>query len=393
MKIFTPKANADINKNMKAAYYDYDNYQIQTGEISDYAICNKLGRGKYSEVFEGKYQPGKSHSSHKHSKEGRRHHSREGSKESLKKEDSKELQSKEQHSNDKQHSKEQNSNDKQHSKEQHSKEQHSKEQHSKEPQERVVIKVLKPVRNVKINREVLILRNLSHPHIISLKDVVYDTQSATYSLIFSYIQHKDFTELVEHSSLGSIKHYTRQILEALAYCHSMGIMHRDIKPHNMIVDSATKELKIIDWGLAEFYHENQEYSVHVASRYYKGPELLVDYPFYDYSLDIWSFGCVFAELLFKKTPFFHGLKNSSQLSEIAKVLGTNDLNAYLEKYEIVYDAPKECPEERISLASFLPEALMPIARDAVDLLESILVYDPSLRPTAAECLEHPFFAK
>lgn len=67
------------------------------------------------------------------------------------------------------------------------------------------------------------------------------------------------------------------ILQALDYCHSMGIMHRDVKPHNVMIDHENRKLRLIDWGLAEFYHPGQEYNVRVASRYFKGPELLVDY--------------------------------------------------------------------------------------------------------------------
>merc|ERR1712159_898597 len=87
-------------------------------------------------------------------------------------------------------------------------------------------------------------------------------------------------------------------------------------------------------GLAEFYHLNTPVNVRVASRYYKGPELLVDFQLYDYSLDVWSLGCMLAGMVFRKEPFFHGHDNYDQLVRIAKVLGTDGLFAYLDKYNI-----------------------------------------------------------
>ena len=88
------------------------------------------------------------------------------------------------------------------------------------------------------------------------------------------------------------------IKKALDFCHSRGIMHRDVKPQNIIVNPKKQVLKLIDWGLAEFYHMGQDYNVRVASRYFKGPELLVDYNYYDYSLDVWSTGAMFASMVF-----------------------------------------------------------------------------------------------
>jgi casein kinase II subunit alpha len=108
-----------------------------------------------------------------------------------------------------------------------------------------------------------------------------------------------------------------------------------------MIDHNRRELRLIDWGLAEFYHPGKEYNVRVASRYFKGmiicflrtnpiysrgasagPELLVDLRDYDYSLDLWSLGCMFAGMIFKKEPFFQGRDNYDQLVKIARVLGT-----------------------------------------------------------------------
>lgn len=105
-----------------------------------------------------------------------------------------------------------------------------------------------------------------------------------------------------------------------------------------MIDHERRQLRLIDWGLAEFYHPNTEYNVRVASRYFKGPELLVDFQEYDYSLDMWSLGCMFASMIFRKEPFFHGHDNYDQLVKITKVLGTDELYAYLEKYDIELDA-------------------------------------------------------
>lgn len=97
------------------------------------------------------------------------------------------------------------------------------------------------------------------------------------------------------------------------------------------------QLRLIDWGLAEFYHAGREYNVRVASRYFKGPELLLNYEEYDYSLDLWSVGCMVASLIFRREPFFHGHDNYDQLVKIAKVLGTDGLFAYIAKYNMKLD--------------------------------------------------------
>jgi casein kinase II subunit alpha len=106
---------------------------------------------------------------------------------------------------------------------------------------------------------------------------------------------------------------------------------------SVLIDHKQRKLRLIDWGLAEFYHPGRDYNVRVASRYFKGPELLVDFQSYDYSLDLWSLGCMTAGMIFRKEPFFKGHDNYDQLVKICKVMGTSDLYAYVEKYNVALD--------------------------------------------------------
>jgi casein kinase II subunit alpha len=172
-------------------------------------------------------------------------------------------------------------------------------------------------------------------------------------------------------------------------------MHRDVKPHNVMIDHDKQELRLIDWGLAEFYHPNTQYNVRVASRYFKGPELLVDFQEYDYSLDLWSLGCMFASMIFKKEPFFHGHDNYDQLVKIAKVLGTDELQTYLEKYEIELDSHYDGilgRYPRKQWAKFVTNENSKYANDeAIDFLDKLLKYDHQERLTAKEAMDHPYF--
>ena len=200
------------------------------------------------------------------------------------------------------------------------------------------------VKKNKIRREIKILQTLQHGvNIVDLIDVVRDPLTKTPAIITEFVDTSDtdFRKLYQSFNDFDIRYYMFEILKALDFCHSKGIMHRDVKPHNIMIDHANRKLRLIDWGLAEFYHPGQEYNVRVASRYFKGPELLVDLQTYDYSLDIWSLGCMFAGMIFKREPFFQGSDNYDQLIKIAKVLGTEELYAYLDKYRLTLDSHYE----------------------------------------------------
>lgn len=166
-----------------------------------------------------------------------------------------------------------------------------------------------------------------------------------------------------------------------------------------------------------------EYNVRVASRYFKGPELLVDFQEYDYSLDMWSLGAMFASMIFRKEPFFHGNSNSEQLVKIAKVLGTDELFEYLDKYDIELDPQYDEILSRFpkkSWHSFVnAENQRFVSSEAIDFLDKLLRYDHAVcfcrymfnsflfylslnlegqliylqdRLTAQEAMAHPYFA-
>jgi len=318
---YTAKEFTDVNIHKPREYWDYEAFNVKYGDQDNYEIVQKLGRGKYSEVFEGVNITNN---------------------------------------------------------------------------EKCVIKILKPVKKKKIKREIKILQNLcGGTNIVKLLDVTLDAQSKTPSLIFERVHNIDFKLLYPSLSDFDIRFYMYELLKALDYAHSNGIMHRDVKPQNVMIDHHQRKLRLIDWGLAEFYHPDQDYNVRVASRHYKGPELLVDMQDYDYALDMWSLGCLFAGLIFRKDPFFHGQDNADQLVKIAVVLGTENLYAYLRKYGLLLDATlqtavgKHPPKkwEKFVNANNKNVALP----DALDFVDKLLRYDPGERFTAREAMAHPYF--
>ncbi|MED6134415.1 Casein kinase II subunit alpha [Stylosanthes scabra] len=322
-RISKARVYTDVNVLRPKEYWDYESLNVQWGDQDEYEVVRKVGRGKYSEVFEGINV---------------------------------------------------NSN------------------------ERCIIKRLKPVKKKKIKREIKILQNLcGGPNIVKLLDIVRDQHSKTSSLIFEYVNSTDFKVLYPTLADYDIRYYMYELLKALDYGHSQGIMHRDVKPHNVMIDHELRKLHLIDWGLAEFYHPGKEYNVRVASRYFKGPELLVGLQDYDYSLDMWSLGCMFAGMIFSKEPFFYGHDNHDQLVKIAKVLGTDELNAYLDKYLLELDPQLDALVGRHSRKPWSKfvnaDNQHLVSPEAIDFLDKLLQYDQQDRLTAREAMAHPYFAQ
>jgi len=267
-----------------------------------------------------------------------------------------------------------------------------------EPVQDIIIKVLKPIKKRKQRREIFVLKVLKGgPNIVNVIDVVRDPISRTSSLIYESIGSLNFHEVSDRFSDFDRRFYFFQMLLALDYSNSKGIMHRDIKPHNVVIDPARRALRVIDWGLAEFYTPGEAYNVRVASRHHKAPELLINYNHYDYSLDMWSLGCMFAGVIFGKEPFFVGSDNIDQLVKIADVLGTDDLYEYCNNIGCVLDkslknhlgtrAKKNFDE----LYKDFPNIEDRLSDDTLEFLDAVLRYDHRTRTCPIEALFLPYF--
>jgi casein kinase II subunit alpha len=215
-----------------------------------------------------------------------------------------------------------------------------------------------------------------------------------------WCKNMDFRTLYEQPdfNLEAIKSYIYNILKGADYAHQRGIIHRDLKPGNVLFLPEKRTVKIVDWGLADFYEPGKRFNVRVASRYFKGPELLLNFHFYNYTLDVWSAGCMLAGMMFKKEPFFKGTDNDDQMIKIAKVIGTEEVKQYLEKFK---DQTKMTKEIRDNLLNFKKKPWSKFVTkenerlvcqtDGFDLLTKMLTIDHSTRITAKDALDHPFF--
>lgn len=263
-----------------------------------------------------------------------------------------------------------------------------------EDEDIVALKVMKPVRPSKYNREAKILMNLrGGDNIIELHEIVQNPHTYQFTFVFEFVQNTEYSEFIRTITPEEAKFYLYNVMKALNYAHSHGVMHRDVKPQNIMYDRKKKLLRLIDWGLADFYHPKTKYNIHVASIHFKAIELLVDYQYYDYSVDMWSFGVTMASIIFNKTPFFKGVSDYDMVSKIVSVLGSDSFDKYVSKYGIELppdlQVPKCYPKKWTSFINKKNEKLA--TTQAIDLISKCLRYDHTERITSEEALNHPYF--
>jgi len=235
-------------------------------------------------------------------------------------------------------------------------------------------------------REIKLLQELKHAHIIGLLDVFGHRSNV--SLVFDFMD-TDLEQIIKDEVVltpGHIKAYTMMTLEGLEYLHNLWILHRDLKPNNLLVNSSGI-LKLGDFGLAKcFASPTRVYTHQVVTRWYRSPELLFGARQYGTGVDIWAVGCIVAELLLR-TPFFPGESDLDQLAKIFQAMGSPSNEIWpgvtsLPDYVLFKVFPKT-PLRNIFTAA--PD-------DMIQLLSSLLTLNPLERCTCTEALQMPYFS-
>lgn len=236
-------------------------------------------------------------------------------------------------------------------------------------------------------REISILKDLKHPNIVDLKEVINTRGKLV--LVFEYLD-MDLRKFLDTQRKPMapmlIKSYTYQILAGLCYCHCQRIIHRDMKPQNLLLNRAGL-IKLADFGLARaFTIPLREYTHEVVTLWYRAPEILLGSSFYSIGVDIWSVGCIVAEM-FTGHVLFQGDSEVDQIYSIFEILGTPTEEVWPEVTQLPEYKPSFTKWPRRDLTEVIPTA-DPLA---LDLIEKMLIYDPAHRISAKAALDHPYF--
>ncbi|KAL7648527.1 UNVERIFIED_CONTAM: hypothetical protein RMT77_000433 [Armadillidium vulgare] len=246
------------------------------------------------------------------------------------------------------------------------------------------------------NRELQIMRRLEHCNIVKLKYFFYSSgdkkEEVFLNLVLEYIPETVYKVARHHSKqkqtipISYIKLYMYQLFRSLAYIHYLGICHRDIKPQNLLLDPETGVLKLCDFGSAKLLVQGEPNVSYICSRYYRAPELIFGATDYTTNIDVWSAGCVLAELLLGQ-PIFPGDSGVDQLVEIIKVLGTPTR----EQIREMNPNYTEFKFPQIKSHPWLKVFRQRTPEDAINLVASLLEYTPGSRITPLQACAHKFF--
>ncbi|KAL1328558.1 hypothetical protein AAHE18_13G381700 [Arachis hypogaea] len=246
-------------------------------------------------------------------------------------------------------------------------------------------------------REINILLSFHHPSIVDVKEVVVGSSLDSIFMVMEYMEHdlKGLMEAMKQPfSQSEVKCLMIQLLEGVKYLHDNWVLHRDLKTSNLLLNNRG-ELKICDFGLARQYGSPLKPYTHlVVTLWYRAPELLLGSKQYSTAIDMWSLGCIMAELL-SKEPLFNGKTEFDQLDKIFKILGTPN--------ETIWPGFSKLPGVKVNFVKHQYNLLRkkfpatsftgsPVLSDAgFDLLNKLLTYDPEKRITAEAALNHEWF--
>ncbi|XP_076167224.1 cyclin-dependent kinase 5 [Ptiloglossa arizonensis] len=237
-------------------------------------------------------------------------------------------------------------------------------------------------------REICLLKELKHKNVVRLYDVLHSDKKLT--LVFEHCDQdlkKYFDSLNGEIDLDVVKSFLYQLLRGLAFCHSRNVLHRDLKPQNLLINK-NGELKLADFGLARAFGIPVKcYSAEVVTLWYRPPDVLFGAKLYTTSIDMWSAGCIFAELANAGRPLFPGSDVDDQLKRIFKMLGTPT--------EATWPDFTTLPDHK-SFPQFYPgqglaQVTPKLNSRGRDLLQRLLVSNPALRLSAEEAMVHPYF--
>ncbi|PFH54725.1 hypothetical protein AMATHDRAFT_267 [Amanita thiersii Skay4041] len=240
-------------------------------------------------------------------------------------------------------------------------------------------------------REISLMKELKHVNVVRLHDVIHTETKLI--LIFEYCEQDLKKYMDQHGDRGAldpntVRSFMYQLLKGTAFCHENQVLHRDLKPQNLLINRKG-ELKLGDFGLARaFGVPVNTFSNEVVTLWYRAPDVLLGSRTYSTSIDVWSCGCIFAEMI-TGVPLFRGRDNQDQLLHIMRVIGTPSESQF---QKIQRESPeiqlKPCPRyPKMPFSQVLPKA----SPHAIDLLERLLKFDPADRISAAEALSHPYF--
>lgn len=251
-------------------------------------------------------------------------------------------------------------------------------------------------------REIKLLRDMDHENVVKLKEVVSSKETkenrgkGSVYIVFEFMDH-DLMGLMDTANMmfkiDQIKCFTKQLLAGLHYCHKRGIMHRDIKGSNLLINNAGI-LKLGDFGLSRTFNEKDiqyRYTNRVVTLWYRPPELLLGAVVYGPAIDMWGVGCIMAELLMRG-PLFPGKNDKDQMDKVFELCGTPNESMWpgcstLPYYSLVQKSEKECLPDRL-VHKFNQKQL---DEKAVDLLRKLLTMDPAKRINAGDALDHDWF--